>query len=480
MARPRLYERITIDDIDMKGHGVAHVDGYTLFVSGALPGDVVDISIRRRRSGHAVCRLRARHHDGIARITPFCDHFYDCGGCVWQDIPYEDQCELKARIVDQAFLRYGALDRTVDQALDHTASLTHHTVQRGEFLGCEQTAEYRNRLDYSFSSRRWISRAEVSEEEEIATRGALGFHAPRRFDKVVEIERCYLQGSPTNRIRNAVAEYTVERGYTYHDAVANEGLLRNLVVRTSLAGEVMVLLVLGIDDDSAKRGIAGFIETQFPEVTSCYCMINTSKNDDIGKHEANLLFGKASITERCGHINLQIHPKSFYQTNPGQAERLFQLVSEWADLNGGEHLLDLYCGIGSIGLFLAAKCARVTGLEIVPEAIECARENAMNNNIENAEFIVGAAEEALAEWAALGEVPDIVVVDPPRAGLHKKVIEALKKMKSPRILYVSCNPRSQAEDVAALLDLYELCRYRPADMFPHTKHVENVAELRLR
>lgn len=469
MARPKVYRELPVTDIDMKGHGVVRKDGYVLFVPGALPGDVIDASVRKRRSGSAVCRLLDTVSTGIERIEPFCSHFADCGGCVWQDIPYDNQLELKTRMVEQALLRFGAIPA------DHAGEIEAHPI-----LGCRESRHYRNRLDYSFSSRRWIPRDETATEAVIESRGALGFHAPGRFDKVLEIETCHLQPEPTNAIRNSVARFTCESQYPYYDAVEHVGFLRNLVVRTTLPGEVMVLLVVSTDEAGPIAEITGFLSREFSEITSIYVMINPTKNDDLAPHAARHIAGAEAITERCGHIALSIHPKSFYQTNPAQAERLYGVVRDWAGLTGTEEVLDLYCGIGSIGLFLARECRRVVGLELIEEAVERAKDNAALNNIANAEFHVGAAEDVLPGWAESGQVPDLIVTDPPRAGMHPRVIEALRIIKAPRIIYVSCNPRSQAEDVASLGELYRPTRYRPVDMFPHTRHVENVIELALR
>ncbi len=465
MSRPKRYEDLPVDDIDLKGHGVVHGDGYVLFIDGALPGDRVDAAVRRRRSGHAKCRLLAVRSTGIERIAPRCVHFEECGGCSWQNIPYARQLELKQRMVAQAFARYAP------------AVVKGPCFGPEPILGCLDVYYYRNRLDYSFSARRWITREEVAAGVEIETGGALGFHAPGRFDKVVPIERCHLQGEPTNEIRNAVAAFTRENDYPYYDPVTHEGLLRNLVVRTTLLGEVMLVVVFAYDDRKRTSDLLDFVRRRFSRVTSLYYMINPTRNDDLSPHEAVHVAGARSIRERCGPLTLEIDPKSFYQTNSAQAERLYRIIGEWANLRGGETVLDLYCGIGSIALFLAGACRRATGLEVVPEAIKAARRNARANGIGNVEFVTGAAEEALPGWDRPGGVPDLVVVDPPRAGLHPRVVEALARMLPDRIIYVSCNPASQATDVATLGAHYRVARQRPVDLFPHTRHVENIVEL---
>ena len=464
MARPRSYQEVCIEGIDMKGHGVAHRDGFALFVEGALPGDIVDVDVRRRKSTRVECRTTTVRSRAIGRVKAFCSHFDDCGGCTWQDVGYGDQLEMKSLIVRTAFEQFRV---TVDSPFE-------------PILGSDATSEYRNRLDYSFSSRRWVTKSEAAAGSAIDRSGALGFHAPKRFDKVLAIDHCYLQSEPTNRIRNSLESFAKGLGCEFYDPVKNSGYLRNLVIRTSIFGEVLVLIVFGYDDPQFRDAIADHLLASFPEITSLCGSVNPSVNDDLHPHPVFVLGGSSSIRERCGENTLLIDAKSFYQTNPVQAEKLYAIVAHWAALCGTETILDLYCGIGSIALYLANHCRRAIGIELQPAAIDRARENAKLNNVDNVEFRVGSAEEELPAIASRDPAPDLVILDPPRSGLHHKVIAALLTLRPRRIIYVSCNPASQAKNIADLEHQYRVTRVRPIDMFPHTRHVENIAELTLR
>lgn len=456
------YTAQEVLDIEYQGYGIIKPEGKVIFVEDVLPGEVVDVRLLRTRKRYAYAKPVRFHKRSPRRIEPFCPHFQDCGGCKWQYLPYEDQIAFK-----QGFVR---------QIMEHIGSIKDPPLQK--IIGCTKDREYRNKLEYSFSNKRWLTQKEVESGGEIAESRALGFHVRGRFDKVLEIDRCFLQETVTNRIRNRLGEYCREKNYDFYDIRKNTGLMRTVTVRTSLFGELMVIVSFGRRDEEAVFDVLTFLKECFPELTALYYLINETGNDNIIPHDVKLFAGAPVIKERCGSNTLMIHPKSFYQTNPEQAERLFALVSDWAELDGQERLADLYCGIGSIGLFLADSCREVLGIDNVRESIETAVENAAVNGKENCRYIC-AEVEALSGGPDLGSC-DLAVLDPPRAGLHPKALSRITESGIPRIIYVSCNPATQARDLQVLLSRYQLKRMRPVDMFPQTYHIENVAELTLR
>ncbi|MFW5688757.1 MAG: 23S rRNA (uracil(1939)-C(5))-methyltransferase RlmD, partial [Spirochaetota bacterium] len=350
-------------------------------------------------------------------------------------------------------------------------------------LACERDRFYRNKLEFSFAPTRWITEAEVAEGHEIEDRRALGFHVKGRFDRVLDIRTCHLQRDPSNEIRTVARRIALERDLSFHDPAKHEGLLRSLIVRTTEGGEVMVILVIGEERPDVAASFLGELMEAVPSITSAHYLVNTTRNDDNGPHRAWHVAGTRVIHERCGHLRFAIHPKSFYQTNSLQAERLYGVVREWLDARESDTLLDLYCGIGSIGLFLADRVSRVVGVEYVEEAVERARENAALNGFTNAEFHAGDVREILASAGRGGlpiPTPDLVVLDPPRAGVHPDVIEELIRLAPRQIVYVSCKPSTQARDLKRLTDLYSIERIQPVDMFPQTFHIESVVDLRRR
>ncbi|MEE8440177.1 MAG: 23S rRNA (uracil(1939)-C(5))-methyltransferase RlmD [Spirochaetia bacterium] len=475
MKRQRTYTEQTIEEIESGGHGIIKPEGRVVFVEGVLPGEVVDVAITRKKRSHAFARVTAWHKKSDDRREPFCSHFADCGGCMWQYLPYEAQLGYKERFVADVLRRSAGIEEPTPLPI----------------LGCEGETYYRNKLDFSFAPVRWITQSEVDSGRTITDRRALGFHVKGRFDRVLEVDHCYLQADPSNDIRTAAREIALAEGYSFHDPVEHTGLLRSLIIRTSELGGVMVILVIGEDRPDIAGAFLSVLKERVPSISSASYIINTTLNDDVAPHPAFHAFGDQIITERCGHLEFAIHPKSFYQTNSRQAERLYGVIREWLETGGKETLLDLYCGIGSIGLFVADLVGSVVGIESVPEAVERAVENSRLNGIGNARFYAGDVRELLAtagreilgaEEASTPVIPkpDIVVLDPPRAGLHPKVLEALLALTPRQIIYVSCKPSTQARDLAVLGEKYRVERIQPVDMFPQTFHIENVVDLRLR
>ncbi|MFP4377241.1 MAG: 23S rRNA (uracil(1939)-C(5))-methyltransferase RlmD [Spirochaetales bacterium] len=464
MARKKSYENQTIDALEFHGHGIARPEGRVVFVEGVLPGEEVDIQITRKKRDHAFGIATAMHKRSPERIEPFCEHFASCGGCTWQYLSYERQLHYKHQFAREILQRIGGV--TDPEPLP--------------IIGCERDRFYRNKLEFTFSPTRWLEEQEIADSGEIGDRRALGFHVRGRFDRVIDVQTCYLQADPSNKIRTAAREIALENGWSFHNPREHEGLLRSIIIRTTRDGEVMVILVIGEDRPDIAASFLGRLIETVPEITSAHYIVNDTRNDDIGPHAALHVAGTKTMTERCGHLNLIIHPKSFYQTNSAQAERLYGVVRAWLSTDSVHHLLDLYCGIGSIGLFLADRCERVTGIEYVAEAVDCARENAAANGFSNCGFHAGDVRELIKNLEALTSLPkpDVVVLDPPRAGVHPDVLTELIRLAPRQILYVSCKPSTQARDLERLCKHYAIQRIQPVDMFPQTLHIENVVDLR--
>lgn len=467
MPRPdKNLENLHILDIEYTGHGIAKPEqGPVVFVEDALPGEIVNVQVHKRKKRFAFAHVTSFVTQSEQRIEPFCSHFEHCGGCKWQYLDYADQCIYKKQFVEQIF--------------DHIAGVERPEIP--DVLPSETDRYYRNRLDYSFSSRRWLTPAEINSDEVFDARDALGFHVRGSFDKVLQISECFLQNELSNRIRNSVWEFARSKGFVFFDPVENTGDLRSLIVRTSRRGDVMVMLVLGNERADIAQDFEDLLRDTFPEVTSFFIGVNTSRNDSLQNAEMFHRYGAECIVERILGIDFQISPQSFFQTNPDQAERLYQLVIDWAELDGSQVVFDLYCGAGSIALLVAGSAAHVYGIETVPEAIESARYNQQANGIENCTFLCATVEDALSkEYPGTFPRPDLVILDPPRAGLHPSVVKTLLRERPPRIIYVSCKPSTQARDIATLSEAYDIVRVQPVDMFPQTYHIENVVELRLR
>lgn len=456
---------VEIEAVAAEGNALARVDGKVLFVPQCVPGDVVDVRLTRKRSGYMEGVVVNLVKPSPIRLEPFCEHYGTCGGCKWQPLPYEKQLEFKQQQVIDQLTRIGHLQ----------------LPEITPILGSEKTRYYRNKLEFTFSNRRWILSGEDAESLSPTEKLGLGFHISGFFDKVLDIKQCHLQAEPSNAIRLFIREYAVENGLEFFDLREQTGFLRNMVVRTSSTGEVMLIVVFAYEDVEARKGLLDAVQTRFPEITSLHYVINGKRNDSIGDLEAVHYSGADCIYEDMEGIRFRISPKSFYQTNSEQAYRLYSVVREFADLKGDEVVYDLYTGTGTIGLFLSPKAKKVVGIEYVKEAIDDAKINAQNNGITNSTFYAGDMKDMLTgEFIKENGKPDLVVLDPPRAGIHQDVAKVLLEAAPQKMVYVSCNPASQARDLAILSEKYEITKVRPVDMFPHTHHVENVVALRLK
>lgn len=398
------------------------------------------------------------------RLEPFCEHYTVCGGCKWQPLPYDLQLKYKQQQVEDQLKRIGKLVLPPIEPI----------------LGSEKTVEYRNKLEFTFSNKRWILSGEDAEGLSDVEKLGLGFHISGFFDKVLDIKKCHLQASPSNEIRLWIKQYAIDNGLSFFDLREQTGLLRNLVIRTASTGEVMVIVVFACESEHITE-LMEELKNAFPQINSLYYIVNTKRNDSISDQTPILFSGSDAIYEQMEDLKFKIGPKSFYQTNSLQAYRLYSVVREFADLKGNEIVYDLYTGTGTIGLFLSNNAAKVVGIEYVPEAIEDAKVNASNNGRANAFFFAGDMKDMLTgDFINENGKPDVVILDPPRAGIHPSVAEVLLQAEAPRMVYVSCNPATQARDLALLQEKYEITRVRPVDMFPHTHHVENVVALKLR
>jgi 23S rRNA (uracil1939-C5)-methyltransferase len=411
------------------------------------------------------------HQYAPNRIQPFCDHFGICGGCKWQMLPYADQLKFKEREVASNLQRIGKI--LLPQPLP--------------IAGSPLTTTYRNKLEFTFSHRRYLTQEEMETLKQLPegtafpSEPAAGFHVPGYFDKVVDIETCHLQQEPSNAIRNFVRKFAIENNFTFYNLRAHEGWLRTMIVRVATTGEVMVNICFGYDEPQARETLLNALHTAFPHITTLLFTINTKKNDSIHDLTPQVFYGMGYITEKLGRFIYKIGPKSFFQTNSKQAEQLYTITKAFAELNGSQVVYDLYCGTGSIGIFVSDLAKQVIGVEVIAEAIEDAKENAALNNITNTAFFAGDAAVICddAFFAQHGR-PDVIITDPPRAGMHAKLVEQILQMEAPVVVYVSCNPATQARDLQLLSAKYDVTAIRPVDMFPHTHHIENIVQLKLR
>lgn len=463
--KPKIVESVRLTEIADKGKAFGKKDDMAYFVEGAVPGDVVDVLVTRSKKSFKKGRAINFREYSDKRVEPFCPHFEICGGCKWQNLSYEEQINQKSNITKNAIERLGRIEIPDFQPI----------------LGAEKTQYYRNKMEFSFSNKRWLTEEEVKSGDDFSNRNALGFHRPGAFDKIVQIDHCYLQGGLSNDIRNEVYAFAIENDFTFFDIRNKGGLLRNLMIRTSTLGETMVVVIF-YDDDKAKRELLlNHLQEKFPQITALQYIINQKANDTFLDLPIETHYGRDYIYEQLGHLKYKIGAKSFFQTNTEQAFNLYSIVAEFAGLSGNENVYDLYTGTGSIALFLAHKAKHVVGIEEVAPAIDDAIINASNNEVENVTFYVGDVKDILTdEFAVKHGKPDVLITDPPRAGMHQKVVEMLLQLESPRIVYVSCNPATQARDLQLLGEKYQLLKVRPVDMFPHTHHIESVALLELK
>lgn len=468
MARRNKYpllEKVLISDVGAEGKALAKLDNKVVFVTGAIPGDVVDIQVKRKRKSFMEGRVVKFHTYSPNRQEAVCEHFGVCGGCKWQMLPYSDQIGYKEKQVKDQLERIGGFKG----------------IEVKPILGSKQSEFYRNKLEFTFSNKRWLTEDEIKKDREFKERNALGFHIPGLFDKIVDIKKCWLQPDPSNQIRDAVKSFALKNGLTFFDIREQVGLLRNLIIRTASTGEVMVIVSFFEDNMEAIEALMEHLKNNFPEITSLQYVVNKKKNDTILDQNIICYNGRDHIFEKMEELSFKIGPKSFYQTNSSQAYELYKIARDFADLKGDETLYDLYTGTGTIANFMASRVKKVVGVETVPESIEDAKVNAELNGIDNAEFLVGDMKDVFNDklFAKYGR-PDVVILDPPRAGIHENVVTVLKEAKAKKIIYISCNPGTQARDIAMLAELYTIDEVQPVDMFPHTHHVENVVKLSLR
>ena len=463
---------ILVESTAAEGNGLAHVDGKVLFIKQGIPGDIVDVQVNKVRSGYSQSYIVDLKTPSPHRLKPFCAHFGDCGGCTWQTLPYPMQIAFKQQQVVDQLTRIGHLE----------------IPEVSPILGSAQTDHYRNKLEYTLSNRRWLTAGEdwstLSETERLG----LGFHVSGFFDKVLDIQECHLQREPSNAIRLFIKQYAIEHGLSFYDLRENRGFLRTMVVRTTSTGENMLVICFGGEAQGeeaqpAREALLEAVKTRFPEITSLYYVINPKGNDNFSDLPCTLYCGTEAVYEQMEDLRFKIGPKSFYQTNSRQAYRLYSVVRDFVreGISADEEkpvIYDLYTGTGTIALFLSSLARRVVGIEYVPEAIEDAKVNARENGIENAEFFAGDMKDVLnADFIAAHGQPDVVVLDPPRAGIHPDVARVLLACAPKRMIYVSCNPATQARDLSIFADHYDILHVQPVDMFPHTTHVENVVSL---
>ena len=466
MARKKanypLIEGLEITTLAAEGKAMGRWNDVVVFVPMTVPGDVVDVQIRvkRRRfmEGYVVNYVKR----SPLREEPFCEHFGVCGGCKWQNLPYEEQLRFKTAQVRDQLTRIGKIE----------------LPEIAPCLGSAATRFYRNKLEFTFADRRWLTREEVESGAALDAAPAVGFHIPNMFDKVLDIRTCWLQPDPSNAIRLETKRFCLEHGYTFHNARAHTGLMRNLIVRTASTGEVMVIVVFGAEDRPRITALLDHLAERFPQITSLFYVVNTKLNDSVGDLDAVCYRGKDHIIEQMEGLRFKVGPKSFYQTNSAQAYELYKVARQFADLHPDETLYDLYTGTGTIANFCAARCARVVGIEYVPEAIADAKVNSELNGIRNTTFYAGDMKAVLDDaFVAANGHPDVIILDPPRAGVDEPVIDVILRAAPERIVYVSCNPATQARDLALMDGAYRVEAVQPVDMFPHTHHVENVVKL---
>ncbi len=460
----KVLHNLKIERIATEGKCIGHHEGKVVFVSNVAPGDLVDARVTRGRSSFMEAEAIHIHEHSPDRVIPFCEHFGTCGGCKWQHISYELQMAYKRQqVVDQ-------FQRIAKVPLPDVMPI----------IGAGNTRYYRNKLDFTFSNNRWLTREEIDSGEDFE-RNALGFHIPKRFDKIVDIKHCYLQGSLSNEIRNGLRDFALAENLSFYDIIGQTGLLRNLIIRTAQEDQVMVIVQFGEDDPDGIEKVMRFLKENIPGITSLLYIVNLKKNETFQDLDVHVYAGKDHIEETMEGLRFKIGPKSFYQTNSQQAYRLYQVAREFAGLTGEETVYDLYTGTGTIANFVAGNAQQVIGIEYVEPAIADAKENALLNGITNTLFYAGDMKAVLNEsFVSQHQKPDVVITDPPRAGMHEDVVEMLLHLEAPKIVYVSCNPATQARDVALLSTKYHVKRIQPVDMFPQTYHVENVVLLELK
>ena len=461
-------EKITITDVAAEGKALAKVNELVVFVPYVVPGDVVDLQVKRKKNKYAEAVAVKFHEYSPKRAVPFCQHYGVCGGCKWQCLSYEDQIKYKQKQVTDNLTRIGKVE----------------LPEISPILGSEKTEFYRNKLEFTFSDKRWLTEEEVKAEVKYDQMNAVGFHIPGAFDKVLAIEKCWLQDDISNQIRNTIRDYAYEHGLAFYNIRNHEGLLRNLMIRTSSTGELMVLLQVRVSADKDlddTKSLLAHVADKFPQITSLLYVVNNKCNDTINDLDVEVFKGNDHIFEEMEGLRFKVGPKSFYQTNSEQAYNLYKVARDFAGLTGDELVYDLYTGTGTIANFVSRQAKKVVGIEYVPEAIEDAKVNSAINGIENTLFYAGDMKDMLTQdFINEHGRPDVIITDPPRAGMHNDVIDVILFAEPKRIVYVSCNPATQARDLQLLDVKYKVMAVQPVDMFPHTHHVENVVLLEKR
>ena len=463
-----LLENVLIEDYAAEGKSLARVNGKVIFVEGAVPGDVVDVQLQKNKADWGEGFVKKFHTYSDIRVKPFCTHFGVCGGCQWQMLPYEQQLVYKHKQVFDNLTRIAKIPLPVIPPI----------------LGAKETQGYRNKVEYTFATEKFIPFEEFKAMkaaglEPVKSIGAGGFHARGFFEKVVEIDTCYLQSEPTNEIRKTAVQFAIENEMPFYNIKQHQGWLRNMFIRNTTKGEWMVNIILGYDGGEKREALLNLFLKKFPQITTLLYTINEKRNDSMQDLVPQVYYGNGYITESLENFDFKISPKSFFQTNSKQAESLYQVTRSFAELTGKEVVYDLYCGTGSIGIFCSQHAKKIIGVEVVADAIEDAKENARINNLTQTAFFAGDVIDICddAFFDTHGK-PDVIITDPPRAGMHDKLVKKLLEIQAPLIVYVSCNPATQARDLSLLGEKYTVTKIQPVDMFPHTLHIENVVQLK--
>lgn len=460
-----VIENLEVIDISTEGKAIAKQDGLVVFIEGAVPGDVVDVMVHRKKNSFAEGKVHQVKQLSKDRVEPVCPHFGTCGGCKWQNLDYKTQLVFKQKYVYDAFTRIGKLD----------------FKDINPILGNKADYFYRNKMEFSFSNKKWLTNEQIASGEDVGNKNGLGFHIPGMFDKILDIHSCYLQGDPSNDIRNSVRQYAYEKELTFFDIRNKAGFLRTLMVRTTSAGEIMVVVAVFEWLEKELFELLDFLKTKFPQITSLLYVHNPKGNDTLHDLDVKVYHGRDHILEDMEGLKFKISAKSFYQTNSEQAYELYKITRDFAGLKGDEIVYDLYTGTGTIANFVARQAKKVVGVEYVEDATKDATENSKANGINNTVFFAGDMKDILnAEFILTHGKPNVIITDPPRAGMHEDVIKVILEARPEKVVYVSCNPSTQARDLALMEHLYQVVKIQPVDMFPQTAHVENVALLELK
>jgi 23S rRNA (uracil-5-)-methyltransferase RumA len=460
-----VVEKLPVTDYAAEGRSLGRLEGKVIFVEGAVPGDTADVLITKNKKDWAEGRAINFSEFSSERVDPFCIHFGVCGGCKWQMLPYAKQLQYKQQEVEQNFRRIGKVP--IPDLLP--------------IKGSTNTIHYRNKLEFTFSNKRYLTNSEIDKSKEIPQENALGYHAPRVFDKIIDIKECYLMDDVNNVIRNTTRAFAIKNNFSYYDIKNHTGFLRNMIIRYCTTGELMVNIVIGYEDSEAIKALADHLLKQIPSITTLLYTVNTKWNDSISDLQPKIYFGKGFVIEKMDEFQFKISASSFFQTNTRQAEELYRVAREFAGLTGNEIVYDLYCGTGSIGIFFSRKAKKIIGVDVTLHSIEDARANAVLNGLQDASFFAGDVIEVCDEsFFKQHGMPDIIITDPPRAGMHEKLTRKLLEIAAPRIVYISCNTATQARDINLLGEKYSVDKIQPVDMFPHTHHIECVVLLKLK